>query len=116
MDGRTYETGAYRDTAEGKYVYNGFLDPVVLREYAAYMHANRLQSDGALRDADNWKKGMPVADVFESFMRHVWDIWLELEGEDSRDGLFDALGGAFFNLQALWRELLREQTVDRHHA
>jgi hypothetical protein len=112
-EGRYYEGGAYRDTADGKYVYNGFLSPLVLREFARYMHKHRLQSDGHMREADNWKKGLKVQDTFESFMRHVWDIWLEFDGEPSRDGMFEALGGALFNLQALWLELLRDNRAAR---
>ena len=44
--GRTFETGAYRDTDNGKLDYEAFLCPRVLESYAQYMHKNRIQSDG----------------------------------------------------------------------
>ena len=72
---RQFSTGATRDTAEDKLDYEGFLSPVVLRAYAEYMHKNRVQSDGSLRDSDNWQKGMPLSVYMKSMWRHFMDVW-----------------------------------------
>lgn len=72
---RTFESGATRDSAEGKNEYGGFLSPLVLEEYGNYMTEHRVQSDGSLRDSDNWKKGIPQRAYFESLLRHVMDFW-----------------------------------------
>ncbi len=104
--GRYSESGAYRDTAEGKHEYGGFLAPEVIRAFGEYMHKHRTQSDGELRSSSNWKKGMPTAWYYEGLLRHVLDIMLENDGLASRDGLDEALGGAMFNLQGLWRNHL----------
>lgn len=72
---RTFSTGATRDTGQDKLDYEGFLSPVVLRAYAEYMHKNRVQSDGSLRDSDNWQKGMPLSVYMKSMWRHFMDVW-----------------------------------------
>lgn len=106
--GRYADSGAYRDSDEGKHEYGGFLAPEVIRAYGAYMHKHRVQSNGELRSASNWKKGMSTEWYYESFLRHVLDIMLEHDGLDSRDGMDEALGGAMFNLMGLWRNRLGE--------
>jgi hypothetical protein len=65
---REFETGATRNPEEGKLDYEGFLSPLVLECYAKYMHEHRLQSDGKLRDSDNWQKGIPK----EVYMKSGW--------------------------------------------
>lgn len=72
---RNFETGATRDSDDSKYDYEGFLSPAVLKRYAEYMHANRLQSDGKLRSADNWQKGIPKDAYMKSMFRHFMDVW-----------------------------------------
>ena len=52
----SFETGATRNTDEGKLHYKGFLSPRALRKYAEYMEHHRVQADGSIRDPDNWKK------------------------------------------------------------
>ena len=56
---RNFDTGATRDVDTNKLDFEGFLSPVVLERYAEYMHKNRVQADGNLRDSDNWQKGIP---------------------------------------------------------
>ena len=72
---RMFETGATRDGTPGKYEYARFMDPRVLREYAGYMHRNRFQKDGSVRDPDNWKKGITRQAYMDSLQRHVIDLW-----------------------------------------
>lgn len=105
-DGRYFETGAYRDTEVGKNDYRGYLSPRVLIDFGNYMTKHRVQSDGVIRDSDNWKKGMETKVYLSSLLRHVLDIWTEIENGESRDGMHEALGGAFFNLQGIWKNYL----------
>lgn len=72
---RKFGTGATRDTNDGKLDYEGFLSPAALERYAQYMHQHRLQSDGTLRDSDNWQKGMPRDVYMKSAWRHFMAWW-----------------------------------------
>jgi len=56
---RQFDSGATRDTDENKPSYVKALSPIVLQGYVEYLGRHRLQSDGNLRDWDNWKKGIP---------------------------------------------------------
>ena len=67
---RTFDTGATRDTDDGKLDYEGFISPLVLERFARYMHTHRLQPDGTLRDSDNWQKGIPRDQYIKSAWRH----------------------------------------------
>lgn len=89
---RTFDTGATRDTAEGKYEYARFFDPRVMRSVAAFMHKHRAQSDGALRAPDNWKKGIPLQTYMDSLFRHVMDLWeIHEHGEAKRPETSEAV-------------------------
>jgi hypothetical protein len=72
---RTFESGATRDTDQDKFDYEGFLSPLVLERFAEYMHKNRVQSDGSLRDSDNWQKGIPEEQYMKSKFRHFMETW-----------------------------------------
>lgn len=72
---RTFASGATRDTATDKLDYEGFLSPDVLAIYAAYMHKCRFQSDGNLRDSDNWQRGIPREQYMKSAFRHFMEWW-----------------------------------------
>jgi hypothetical protein len=105
---RAFETGATRDTAVNKLDYEGFIDPVVLERYAEYMHENRIQSDGSLRDADNWQKGIPKDAYMKSGFRHFMEWWKAHRGHRVEDGLERALCGVIFNAMGYLSELLKE--------
>jgi hypothetical protein len=105
---RTFHTGATRDSEEGKFDYEGFLNPVVLKKFAEYMQKHIRNSDGKLRNSDNWQKGIPKDVYIKSAFRHFMDIWLEHRGYKSRDGLTDALCGLLFNTMGYLLEVLKE--------
>ncbi len=98
---RTFDTGANRDTDEGKLDYEAFLSPLVLERYAQYLHEHRTLPDGTIRDGDNWQKGMPLAEYMKSGWRHFKDWWTIHRGwrpgttRDKR--LEDAICGVIFN-------------------
>jgi hypothetical protein len=106
---RTFETGATRDVDADKYDYEGFLSPLVLERYAAYMHKHRMQADGVLRDADNWQKGMPKNAYMKSGWRHFFDWWCEHRGIPSREGLEEALCALLFNVMGYLHEHLNRR-------
>lgn len=94
---RTFATGATRDTDAGKIDFDGFLSPAVLRAYGAYMHRHRVQSDGSIRDSDNWQKGIPREQYRKSAWRHFMDWWeLHRAGQDATEAacalLFNVMG------------------------
>ena len=79
MAHREFETGATRDTDEGKLDYEGFFSPLVMLRFAEYMHENREQPDG-FRESDNWQKGIPQEAYMKSKYRHFMDTWLHHRG------------------------------------
>lgn len=81
---RTFGTGATRDSSQEKLDPFGFISPLALHRFSEYMHKHRLQSDGKLRDSDNWKKGMPAMEYVRSLIRHVLDFWLVTSGLSPR--------------------------------
>ncbi len=105
---REFTTGATRDTDEGKYDFEGFLSPIVLVRYAEYMHKHRVQADGAVRDSDNWQKGIPSEAYMKSLLRHVMDVWLLHRGEPAREELEWALCAVLFNAMGLLHVTLME--------
>ncbi len=101
---RTFETGASRDTNEGKIEYARHLSPEAIKAFCEYMHKHRKLPDGTLRDPDNWKKGFPKQSLVDSMFRHQMEIWLlhekrktkKLTDKENQD-LKDALHGVWFN-------------------
>lgn len=108
---RKFETGATRDTDDGKFQYDKFLSPVVLHEFAEYMHRKRIQTDGEPRPGDNWQKGIPLDVYFESLTRHFMDLWLYHRGAEKymKENLEDTLASMLFNVQGYWFEKIKER-------
>lgn len=107
---RTFATGATRDTDENKPDLEGFLSPMVLDSFAAYMSRNRKQADGNLRDSDNWQKGIPIPAYMKSMMRHFMEVWGIHRG--TREGsMEDALNALMFNVMGYQFEHLKQKAV-----
>ncbi len=104
---RTFETGATRDTEEGKLDYEGFLSPLALEAYARYMHGHRTQADGSLRDSDNWQKGMPLSVYMKSLWRHLVALWTLHRHGGPSEKFDEALGGIIFNTFGYWHTHLQ---------
>jgi len=111
---RKFETGATRGTLNNKLQYEGFLSPLVLKHYAEYLHKHRVQADGALREPDNWQKGIPKETYADSLLRHVMDVWLHHKGfgKEATESLNDALCGVMFNAMGYLFEMLRKEYVN----
>jgi len=101
---RSFDTGATRDTSGNKLSFRGFLSPAVLHQYARFMNMNRLQSDGQLRDSDNWKKGIPMDIYMESAWRHFFEWWDAYEDEEDN---MAAMCGLLFNVMGYMHEYLK---------
>ena len=110
---RKFKTGATRDIEEGKFDYEGFLSPIGVERYAEYMHKHRLQSDGKIRESDNWQKGMPLTCYIKSMWRHFMDLWKEHRGFKSRNGIEDALCAIIFNAFGYLTELLKKRNYGK---
>ena len=107
---RNFDTGATRDTDEGKYDYEGFLSPLVLERFGEYMNKNRIQADGATRDSDNWQKGIPMDAYMKSGWRHFMDWWrIHRLPERWGDGLEEALCALMFNVMGYLHEILKRR-------
>lgn len=111
---RKFETGATRDNDQDKFDYEGFLSPLVIERFGQYMHKHRLQSDGNLRDSDNWQRGIPKDSYIKSGLRHIIDLWLLHRGYDSREpDIEEAICGVIFNMQGYLHEILKEKRVKK---
>lgn len=112
---RQFASGATRDTSEGKLEYARFNSPIVMKRYAEYMDTHRKQSDGNLREPDNWMNlfGDKHEDVcLDSLMRHLMDVWLINKGfhGEAREDIEGALCAILFNTNAyLFKVLLDKQ-------
>lgn len=104
-DVRVFETGANRDSEDGKLDYEGFLSPLVLKRFAEYMHKNRYMRDGSLRDSDNWQKGIPFDVYMKSLFRHFMEVWTLHRKGGTRAELEEALCGVLFNTMGYLHEL-----------
>jgi hypothetical protein len=115
---RLYETGATRGSNQGKLNYTGFLSPIVLRRYAEFMQSNQMQADGQLRDADNWKKGIPRQDYLESLHRHFMSVWLLMDRQKAFDEtgkpveLENEICAMMFNSMGLLHEMLKDRFAE----
>ncbi len=117
---RKFETGATRDSAAGKFDYEGFLSPLVIERFGAYMDLHRKQADGQLRDSDNWQRGMSLDVYIKSGWRHFFAWWkIHRKGtvRDERDNhivtVDEAMCGLLFNLQGYLHEYLKQQAASQ---
>ena len=106
---RKFDTGATRDQDTTKFDYEGFLSPLALTRFAAYMHEHRVQSDGTLRGSDNWQKGIPLESYMKSMWRHLITVWRHHREVPAADceSQEDALCGVIFNAQGYLHEIMK---------
>lgn len=106
---RSFDTGATRDTAEGKLDMEGFTHPLVMKQFAKFMNMHRLQSNGELRDSDNWQRGIPKSVYSKSLRRHYDDFWQNDRVGYSENGVIADLCGIMFNTMGWMLEHLKER-------
>lgn len=73
---RKLESGALRDTDNGKFDFFGFMHPLNDYSFAKYMHKHRFMADGSIRDANNWWAGFGLDICIQSLARHMEDLKL----------------------------------------
>lgn len=103
---RTFDTGATRDTDINKPDYEAFLSPLVIKRFGEYMNKHRKQSDGTMRDSDNWQHGIPIKEYMKSAWRHFLDIWTAHRNNQIDE---EALCALLFNIQGYLHEHLKQQ-------
>jgi hypothetical protein len=113
---REFDSGATRDTAEGKLDYEGCLSPLALEAFGEYMLECSICSDGTKRPSDNWQMGIPFKEYMKSLLRHTWDVWKIHRGYIVRDRktgeiitMKRALCALFFNVQGYLHEYLKKE-------
>ena len=112
---RKFASGATRDTSQDKLDYEGFLSPIVIEKYAEYMHKNRVQSDGSLRDSDNWQKHFGenhFAVCMKSLYRHFIDMWKIHRKLPARGDITEAMMGILFNVIAYADKYYKDKLKD----
>lgn len=105
---RTFESGATRNSDAGKFDYEGFISPLVLEAFGAYMNFNRHLENGETRASDNWQKGIPLSAYMKSAWRHFFDWWKYHRGLPIKEGIVFALCGLMFNVQGYLHEMLKK--------
>ncbi len=110
---REFETGATRDTDEGKHDYEGFLSPLVIERFGEYMTKHRKQADGNLRDSDNWQKGIPQDAYMKSGWRHFLDWWKFHRGHGG--DIEEILCAVMFNVMGYLHERLLARKIAPEH-
>lgn len=106
---RKFETGATRNIDNDKLDFEGFLSPLALEEFAKYMHKNRVQADGNIRDSDNWQKGIPLDSYMKSMYRHFFDVWKCHRGLETEEDMITNLSALMFNVQGYLHELIKSK-------
>lgn len=112
---RKFETGATRSSDSEKMDYEGFLSPLVLERYAAYMHKHRKQVDGTLRASDNWQKGIPHSSYMKSLWRHFMDVWKNHRGYPTVESQEENLCALIFNASGKLYEILQSSRPKMGH-
>jgi len=111
---RNFDTGALRDTLDGKLSFSKGLCPKVLEDYLKYLDKHRNLPDGSKREFDNWKKGIPKDVYLDSLIRHVWAVWLLMLEFDEIVTLKDSLHGVMFNTMGLLYEINRDEEKSKN--
>jgi hypothetical protein len=111
---RTFETGANRDTDEGKLDYEGFISPFAWHRFGQYMLSCQYLKDGTLRSSDNWQKGIPVSAYMKSLLRHVIELWTQYR-TDPASISEETLCATLFNAQGILHETLKERYANDKH-
>lgn len=104
---RVFESGASRNSDEGKLDFEGFLSPTVLKAYAEYMNENTYLENGTRRDSDNWQKGIPIDAYMKSMFRHFFDTWSTHRGIETPETQKQNLCGLLFNVMGMLHETLK---------
>lgn len=119
---QTFGSGATRSSDAGKIDYDGFLSPLALEAYGAYMLKHQVQADGSVRESDNWQKGMPLVgkgSYAKAGLRHALELWgltrghvsarlrSEMPNASLREMVLETACACFFNVQGFLHECVK---------
>lgn len=109
---RTFETGATRNNDVNKLDFEGFMSPLVIERYAEYMHKHRFQSDGNIRNSDNWQNlfGEKHSDVcIKSAWRHFFSWWKSHRGYNTEETIEESICALIFNASAYLHKIQKDK-------
>ena len=110
MSIRTFTSGATRNDDPDRLDFEGFISPAVIHRFGEYMHKHRFQTDGSLRDSDNWQRGIPKAQYVKSAWRHFLDWWaISRKAPVREQDVEEALCALMFNTMGYLHEILKEK-------
>jgi len=109
-----FDTGATRSEDTVRDDPDGYLSPLFMEGYFSYMTKHRVQADGAVRDSDNWQKGIPLARYMKGLWRHFFHFWQRHRGYKvndplAADSIEEDMYAMFFNLQGYGHEYLKDK-------
>lgn len=113
---RQFATGATRSADSGRYDPEGYLSPIALERFCAYMQKHQVQPDGTIRASDNWQKGIPLSAYMKGIWRHSLHLWTRHRGYVVQDvhassDMEEDLCALLFNVQGMLHELLKDRRV-----
>jgi len=118
---REFDSGAIRDTSNGKHEYMGFMHPLIDKSFAEYMHSHRTMADGSLRDSNNWWGGFGKEACIQSLLRHVedlkalhigYEVYEERVGEEVLKHYVNPLDGEDYLTQVISTDNLHQITEE----
>jgi hypothetical protein len=95
-----FETGAVRDTQDGKPDFLECLSPLAVWRYGEYM-----AQASAKYGAGNWKKGIPVESYVKSLERHLLKLKMQLAYGYDLEPNVDHAAAIMFNAMGILHEL-----------
>ena len=103
-----FDTGAVRDTQEGKPNFYECISPLAMWRYGLYM-----DKASSKYGTDNWTKGIPIESYMMSLERHLLKLKAELKyGIEMEPGV-DHLAAVIFNAQGLMHEQEMQKSKSR---
>lgn len=110
---RTFESGATRDSDDGKIDYEAILSPLVIQRFGEYMLQHSTLPDGSKRSGDNWQHGFGLDVTLKSLWRHHVDVWALHRSEQQHTiEMEEALCAVLFNAAAYLHQLLSDDPID----
>lgn len=110
---RTFESGATRDSDDGKIDYEAILSPLVIQRFGEYMLQHSTLPDGSKRSGDNWQHGFGLDVTLKSLWRHHVDVWsLHRSAQQHTIEMEEALCAVLFNAAAYLHQLLADDPID----
>jgi len=105
----TFDSGAIRDSQDGKESYAETISWVSLKRYAEYMTAKKIKYGSG-----NFKKGIPISSYEESLMRHISKYFINKYENGDLEKSEDHLSAIVFNAFGIMfeEEKIKKNNID----